>query len=85
MRQLIYIRTTRIWVEPGADRFRRIAPSPFEREVKRIPEPRDVTPQTASRRIPVRVRGESWKDRARRAVGRLGLRASAWLRNVARP
>ena len=84
MRQLIYIRTVRIWVEPGRDRFRRHAPSPFEREATRIPEPRNITPRAASRRIPVQVRGESWMDRAHRAMGRFGLRASAWLRNVAR-
>ena len=84
MRQLIYIRTMRIRVELGPERFRRIAPSPFAREATRIPEPRNVTPRTASRSIPVRVRGESWMDRAHRAMGRLGLRASAWLRNVAR-
>ena len=85
MRQLIYIRTLRIRVEPGADRLRRFAPPRFEREATRIPEPRNITPRTASRSIPVRVRGESWMDRAHRAMGRLGLRASAWLRNVARP
>ena len=85
MRQLIYVRTLHIWVEPGAERSRRIAPSRFGREATRIPEPRNITPRMASRRIPVRVRGESWMDRAHRAMGRLGLRASAWLRNVARP
>ena len=85
MRKLIYIRTMRIRVEPGAGRFRRIAPSPLERDATRIPEPRNITPRASSRRIPVRVRGEGWMDRAHRAMGRLGLRASAWLRNVAGP
>ncbi|MCY4076598.1 MAG: hypothetical protein OXH04_14335 [Acidobacteria bacterium] len=84
MRQVIYVRTMRIWVEPDAGRFRRIARPPLEREVARIPEPRDITPRASSRRIPVRVRGETWMDRAHRAMDRLGLRASAWLRNVAR-
>lgn len=83
MRQLIYIRTMRIWVEPSADRFRGCAPR-FEHDVTRTPEPRNITPRMASRRIPVRVRDENWMDRAQRAMGRLGLRASAWLRNVAR-
>ena len=85
MRQIIYVRTLRIRVGPGTDRFRRSAPSRFERGGTRAPEPRNVTPRTASRRIPVRVRGEGWMDRARRALDRLGRRADAWMRKVARP
>lgn len=85
MRQIIYVRTLRIWVEPGAERLGHSAPSRFEHAAGSAPEPRNVTPRTASRRIPVRVRGEGWMDRARRALDRLGRRADAWMRKVARP
>ena len=84
MRQIIYVRTLRIRVWPGTDVSPRVAPSGFERNVTPWPAPRDVTPRTASRRIPVRVRGEGWLDRTRRELGRLGLRAAAWMREVAR-
>ena len=89
MRQIIYIRTLRIRAWPGSDPLRRVAPPRIERNVTPGRAPRNVTPQArswaTSRRIPVRVRGEGWLDKARRALGRLGLRAGAWMRNVAGP
>lgn len=83
MLRLIYIRTVRIGRGPGTGRLRRFAPASFEREAPPLPEPRNVTPRSASRRIPVRVRGDGWMDRARRALDRYGRRAGAWVRNVA--
>ena len=85
MRQIIYIRTLRIWAGPDTDAIPRFAPTRAEHDATRITEPRNVTPRTASRRIPVRVRDEGWMDRARRTLGRFGRRADAWMRNVARP
>ena len=64
---------------PHGRRPRRIVPLSFERErnVTPIAPPRNVTRRTTSRRIPVRVRGEGWLDKARRVLGRLGLRTGA--------
>lgn len=84
MLRIIHIRTVRIRTGPGTGGLQR-APWPLERQPTLPPEPRNVTPRTGSRRIPVRVRGESWMDRANRALGRYGRRAGAWVRNVARP
>ncbi len=69
-------------------RVARNATLPFERNVTpRFPGDtaprfeRNITPRTGSRSIPVRVRGghrgESWMDRARRVLARLGLRTGA--------
>ena len=85
MRQIIYVRTLRIWAWRGTDPFRRAEPPRIERNVTPWPAPRNITPRATSRRIPVRVRGESWLDRARRSLGRLGRGAGAWMRNVAKP
>ena len=84
MRQIIYIRTLRIWVWRGTDPFRRAEAPRIERNVTPWPAPRNITPRATSRRIPVRVRGEGWLDGARRSLGRLGRNAGAWMRNVAR-
>lgn len=84
MRQIIYVRTLRIWAWRGTDPFPRAATPQFERDVTPWPAPRNITPRTTSRRIPVRVRGEGWPDRARRSLEQLGRSAGAWMRNVAR-
>lgn len=84
MRQIIYIRTLQIRAWRGADPFRRAEPPRIERNVTPWPAPRHITPRTTSRRIPVRVRGEGWLDRARRSLERLGRNAGAWMRNVAK-
>ena len=85
MRQIIYIRTLRIWAWPDADPVRRITPQRFERNVTPWRAPRNVTPRAGRGSIPVRVRGEGWLDKARRVLGRLGRGTGAWMRNVARP
>ncbi|MCY4659514.1 MAG: hypothetical protein OXF93_06850 [Acidobacteria bacterium] len=85
MRQIIYIRTLRIWDWSGTDSYQRTAPGRIERNVTPWRAPRDITPLATSRRIPVHVRHEGWLDRARRSVERLSRSAGAWMRSVAKP